>query len=259
MLLAIDSGNTNTVFAVFNDAGEIAGQWRAAAKTATTADELAVWLPQLMALENLDRDDIDEVIIATVVPENLFDLRTLSKKYFGCDALVVGDEGVQLGVEVHVDRPDEVGADRLVNTVSAHQTYGGPLIVVDFGTATTFDVVSEDGAYEGGVIAPGVNLSLEALHMAAAALPHVDITQPQRVVGTNTVACMQSGSFWGYVGLIKEITARIRAERDRPMKVIATGGLAPLFQQAEDLFDTYEDDLTMHGLTVIHSYNKENP
>ncbi len=129
--------------------------------------------------------------------------------------------------------------------------------MVDFGTATTFDVVDTDGAYIGGVIAPGVNLSLEALHMAAAALPHVDITQPQRVVGTNTVACMQSGIFWGYVGLIKEITARIRAERDRPMKVIATGGLAPLFQQAETLFDTFEDDLTMHGLTVIHRYNKE--
>ena len=126
MLLAIDSGNTNTVFAVFNDDGVIVGQWRAAAKTAKTADELAVWLRQLMALENLGRDDIDAVIIATVVPENLFDLRTLSKKYFDCTALVVGDEGVELGVEVHVDRPGEVGADRLVNTVSAHASYGGP-------------------------------------------------------------------------------------------------------------------------------------
>jgi type III pantothenate kinase len=130
--------------------------------------------------------------------------------------------------------------------------------VVDFGTATTFDVAASDGAYVGGVIAPGVNLSLEALHMAAAALPHVDITKPQRVVGTNTVACMQSGVFWGYVGLVKEICARIKAERDQTMKIIATGGLAPLFAQTEDLFDVIQDDLTMHGLTVIHKYNKEN-
>jgi len=129
--------------------------------------------------------------------------------------------------------------------------------VVDFGTATTFDVVAADGAYVGGVIAPGVNLSLEALHMAAAALPHVDIAKPQKVVGTNTVTCIQSGVFWGYVGLVKEICARIKAERDREMRIIATGGLAPLFQQSEDLFDRFEDDLTMHGLTVIHAYNKE--
>jgi type III pantothenate kinase len=130
--------------------------------------------------------------------------------------------------------------------------------VVDFGTAPNFDVVAEDGAYVGGVIAPGVNLSLEALHQGAAALPHVDISQPERVIGTNTVACIQSGVFWGYVGLIQGITTRIKAEYGRPMKVIGTGGLAPLFAQGELLFDTIEDDLTMHGLTVIHAYNTEN-
>ena len=171
MLLAIDSGNTNTVFAVFDTDGSLKGQWRAAAKTAKTADELAVWLRQLMALEHIDRNDIDQVIIATVVPGNLFDLRTLSEKYFHCKALVVGDADVSLGIEVRVDRPDEAGADRLVNAVSAHATYGGPLMVLDFGTATTFDLVAADGAYEGGVIAPGVNLSLEALQNAAARLP----------------------------------------------------------------------------------------
>ena len=159
--------------------------------------------------------------------------------------------------DVRVDTGTAVGPDRRVNTVAANDRYGGDTIVVDFDTATTFDVVGADGAYVGGVIAPGVNLSLEALHMAAAALPHVDISKPQRVVGTNTVACMQSGVFWGYVGLVKEITARIKAERDRPMRVIATGGLAPLFQQAEDLFDEIVDDLTMHGLSVIHNHNKE--
>jgi len=150
-----------------------------------------------------------------------------------------------------------VGPDRLVNTVAGHDLFGGNLIIVDFGTATTFDVVDADGAYIGGVIAPGVNLSLQALHQQAAALPHVDIAKPQAVIGTNTVACMQSGVFWGYVGLIKEICARIRAEHGKEMKVISTGGLAPLFQGAEKLFDAFEDDLTMHGLRLIHDHNQE--
>ncbi len=157
---------------------------------------------------------------------------------------------------MRVDEGTAVGPDRLVNTVAGYDIYGGDLIIVDFGTATTFDVVDEDGAYVGGVIAPGVNLSLEALHLAAAALPHVDITKPQRVVGTNTVACMQSGVFWGYVGLVREICSRIKAERERPMKVIATGGLAPLFQQADPLFDAFEEFLTMHGLVRIYNHNK---
>jgi type III pantothenate kinase len=144
-----------------------------------------------------------------------------------------------------------------VNTVAGFDRHAGDLIVVDFGTATTFDVVDIDGAYIGGVIAPGVNLSLEALHMAAAALPHVDVTKPASAIGTNTVACMQAGVYWGYIGLVEGIVRQIRAERERPMKVIATGGLAPLFQQGTELFDSVEDDLTMHGLVLIHRYNKE--
>ncbi len=160
-------------------------------------------------------------------------------------------------MDVRVDIGTQVGPDRLVNTVAGFDRYGGNLIVVDFGTATTFDVVDDDGAYIGGVIAPGVNLSLAALHQAAAALPHVDISKPQAVIGTNTVACMQSGVFWGYVGLVREICARIKAERDRPMQIISTGGLAPLFQQTEALFDRYDEDLTMHGLRIIHDYNTE--
>jgi type III pantothenate kinase len=156
-----------------------------------------------------------------------------------------------------VEAGTQVGPDRLVNTVAGYDRYGGDLIVVDFGTATTFDVVAGDGAYIGGVIAPGVNLSLQALHEAAAALPHIDVTRPDRVIGTNTVDCMKSGVFWGYVGLIDGICARIKAERGRAMTVIATGGLAPLFQQGDAGFDGVEKDLTMHGLTVIHAYNKE--
>ena len=153
---------------------------------------------------------------------------------------------------------DAVDATHRESIAGAFDRHGGNLIVVDFGTATTFDVVDDDGAYVGGLIAPGVNTSLEAIHMAAAALPHVDVTKPQKVIGTNTVACMQSGIFWGYVGLVKESCARIKAERDSEMKVIGTGGLAPLFSQGDVLFDEIEGDLTMHGLTVIHRYNKEH-
>jgi type III pantothenate kinase len=258
MLLAIDSGNTNTVFAIFDADGKIAAQWRAAAKTAKTADELAVWLRQLMALEDISRDDIDEVIIATVVPENLFDLRTLSEKYFNCTALVVGDDNVDIGIEIHVDRPGEVGADRLVNTVSAHETYGGPLIVVDFGTATTFDVVAANGAYEGGVIAPGVNLSLEALQRAAAKLPRIDIGRPARVIGTNTVSAMQSGIYYGYASMIEGVIARIREEKgNTDMPVIATGGLAKLYTAACPSIQETDNDLTLRGLFAINKRNRE--
>ncbi len=169
----------------------------------------------------------------------------------------MGRMDCQLPIAVRVDSGTAVGPDRLVNSVAGHNLFGGDLIIVDFGTATTFDVVDSDGAYIGGSIAPGVNLSLEALHQAAAALPHVDISKPHSVIGTNTVACMQSGVFWGYVGLVREICDRIKAEHALPMKVISTGGLAPLFQQSVHLFDAFEDELTMHGLTVIHQFNKE--
>ena len=256
MLLTVDCGNTNTVFAIW-DGTHFLASWRCATQHQRTADEYYTWLRTLMALNKVEVA-ITDVIVSSTVPRVVFNLRVLCDRYFATRPLVVGKPETCLPVDVRVDAGTQVGPDRLVNTVGGYDRHGGDLIVVDFGTATTFDVVDTDGAYVGGVIAPGANLSLEALHMAAAALPHVDITQPQRVVGTNTVACMQSGVFWGYVGLIKEITARIRAERDRPMKVISTGGLAPLFQQAEVLFDAFEDDLTMHGLTVIHRYNKEN-
>lgn len=257
MLLAIDSGNTNTVFAVFDTDGTLKGQWRAAAKTAKTADELAVWLRQLMALENIDRSNIDQVIIATVVPGNLFDLRTLSEKYFNCKALVVGDPGVSLGIEVRVDRPDEAGADRLVNAVSAHATYGGPLMVLDFGTATTFDLVAADGAYEGGVIAPGVNLSLEALQNAAARLPRIDIGRPAKVIGKNTISAMQSGIYFGYASMIEGLIGRIREEYGlATLRAIATGGLAPLFASACPSIECTDADLTLRGLFAINARNR---
>lgn len=256
MLLAVDCGNTNTVFSIWDGTSFIA-TWRTATDWQRTADQYYVWLSSLMSFQGIDVE-ITDMIISSTVPRVVFNLRVLGDRYFRTRPMVVGRPDCALPVEVRVDTGTAVGPDRLVNTVAGYDLFGGDLIMVDFGTATTFDVVATDGAYIGGVIAPGVNLSLEALHQAAAALPHVDISKPQAVIGTNTVSCMQSGVFWGYVGLVKEICARIKDERDCDMKVISTGGLAPLFQQSEALFDVFQDDLTMHGLTVIHRYNKDN-
>lgn len=255
MLLCIDTGNTNTVFAIY-DGPELVATWRASTSHQRTADQYYVWLVTLMKLQGLHAD-ISEVIISSTVPRVVFNLRVLADRYFHCRPLVVGKPDCLLPTQPRVDQGTTVGPDRLVNTAGAFDRYGGDLIVVDFGTATTFDVVAEDGAYVGGVIAPGVNLSLQALHEAAAALPHVDVTKPEKVIGTNTVACMQSGVFWGYVGLVRGICDQIKEEYDHPMKVVSTGGLAPLFEQGETLFDVFDEYLTIHGLQVIHKYNKD--
>ena len=256
MLLAIDCGNTNTVFAIW-DGDKFLCTLRTSTHHARTADAYFTWYSTLVKHYGIEAD-ITDVIISSTVPRVVFNLRVFADRFFNCRPMVVGKPECLLPTESRVDEGTIVGPDRLVNAAGAFDRHGGNLIVVDFGTATTFDVVGHDGAYVGGVIAPGVNLSLEALHMAAAALPHVDISKPQSVVGTNTVACMQSGVFWGYVGLVREICARIKAERESEMKIVGTGGLAPLFQQTEELFDLIEEDLTMHGLTVIHDYNKAN-
>ena len=256
MLLAIDCGNTNTVFSIW-DGAKFLATWRIATDHKRTADEYFVWLSSLMALTKVEAT-VTEAIISSTVPRVVYNLRVLCGRYFDCRPLVVGKPECLLPVAPRVDQGTTVGPDRLVNTVAGFDRHGGDLIVVDFGTATTFDVVDTDGAYVGGVIAPGVNLSLEALHMAAAALPHVDVSKPPKVIGTNTVACMQSGVYWGYVGLIEGIVREVRRERENPMKVIATGGLASLFAQGTELFYRVEDDLTMHGLVLINAYNKEN-
>ena len=255
MLLAIDCGNTNTVFSIW-DGEKFLCTLRTSTHHARTADAYFTWYSTLVKHFGIDAE-ITDVIISSTVPRVVFNLRVFTDRFFGCRPLVVGKPECRLPVAPRVDEGTQVGPDRLVNTAGAFDRHGGDLIVVDFGTATTFDVVEQDGAYVGGVIAPGVNLSLEALHTAAAALPHVDVTKPDHVIGTNTVDCMQSGVFWGYVGLINGICNKIKVEFGRPMKVISTGGLAPLFQQGHAMFDVFEDDLTMHGLTVIHSYNKE--
>ena len=257
MLLAIDCGNTNTVFSIWNGTQFIA-TWRIATDHTRTADEYFVWLSSLMMLTQT-KAQVTGAIISSTVPRVVFNLRVLCDRYFGCRPLVVGKPDCRLPVQPRVDQGTTVGPDRLVNTVAGFDRHGGDLVIVDFGTATTFDVVDTDGAYVGGVIAPGVNLSLEALHNAAAALPHIDVAKPDKVIGTNTVACMQSGVYWGYVGLVEGIVREVRRERDLPMKVIATGGLASLFAQGTALFHSIEDDLTMHGLVLINDHNKENP
>ena len=254
MLLAIDCGNTNTIFSIW-DGSEFISTWRTATDHQRTADQYFVWLSSLMSLQNI-KADISDVIISSTVPRVVFNLRVLSDRYFNTRPIVVGKPDCKVPIEVRVDAGTAVGPDRIVNSVAGYDLFGGNLIIVDFGTATTFDVVDKDGAYLGGVIAPGVNLSLQALHQMAAALPHVDIARPKEVIGTNTVACMQSGVFWGYIGLVKEICRKIIEEKQEVMKIIATGGLAPLLQSSDQLFEAVEDNLTMHGLRLIFDCNK---
>lgn len=257
MLLTIDAGNTNVVFAVF-DGEKLIGQWRISTDARRTADEYGVWLTQVLEHAGIAPEKITGAVLASVVPQALFDLRQLAKKYFHTELLVISDPRLSLktGITVKIDNPQEVGADRLVNAAAAWKRYKQALIVVDFGTATTFDVVSGKGEYIGGIIAPGVNLSLEALHLAAAKLPNVAIQPPEKVIGTNTVGAMQSGIYYGYAGLVGGITERIKKEYGSPMKVIATGGLAPLYAKACPVIEHLEPDLTIYGLKDIYEMNR---
>ena len=254
MFLAIDSGNTNTVFAVF-EGDDLRGEWRAETNAKRTADEYAVWLTQLMAIEDVKRQEVTGAIIACVVPAALFALVELCRRYFASEPLVVGEEGVDIGLDVLVDRPEEVGADRLVSALAAHERYPGPLILIDFGTATTFDVIDGDGSYRGGVIAPGVNLSVEALYRAAAKLPRIGINRPATVIGKATVPAMESGVYWGYVALIEGLVERIAGEFGAKPTVVATGGLAPLFADATDSIDHLDTALTLRGLAMVYRRN----
>ncbi len=256
MLLAIDVGNTNTVFALYDGEG-LQAEWRLQTEGGRTADEYFVWLSRLLDHIGVAPALIDGIVIASVAPATLFNLRRLADLYFHCRPIIVGEAGVDLGVSVKTDRPSEVGADRVVNALAAYQTYGPDLIIVDFGTATTFDVVDEEGAYIGGVIAPGPNASMEALVQATSKLPRIDIAKPQQVIGADTVPAMQSGVYWGYVGLIDGICRRIRAERERKMTVIATGGLASLFADGAETIDHVDPDLTLRGLLEIYRRNAD--
>ncbi len=252
MLLAIDAGNTNVVFALVRE-GSIIARWRIATEARRTADEYAVWLSQLLQLEGHDRKDITGVIIATVVPRALHNLQTLARKYFNSEPLIAGQPPVEWGIEIDVKEPSSLGADRAVNTIAAHALFPGDLIVIDFGTATTFEVVDYTGAYKGGIICPGINLSLDALVTAAAKLPRIAIEAPAdtSVIGRDTISQMHIGIYWGYIGMLEGLVARIKAEVGRPVKVIATGGLATLFEKQTDVFDAVEPDLTIQGLAML--------
>ncbi len=254
MLLVIDAGNTNIVFAV-HDGTEWRGTWRVATQSQRTSDEYGVWLEALIKRVGIKAGDIDGAVIGTVVPAARYHLRKLCRDWFNVEP-IIAQAGLDWGFEIKVDNPSEVGADRLLNALAAHNHYRGPLVVIDFGTATTFDVVDRNGAYLGGAIAPGINLSIEALHQAAAQLPRIGIGRPQSVIGTSTIPAMRSGIYWGYVGLIEGLLARIETEFGEPLKAIATGGLAPLFAEGTAKLTTIDPDLTLDGLRLLSLRNK---
>lgn len=251
-ILVVDLGNTNIVLGVYSG-DELVSSWRLATARDRTADEYGILARQFVA--DSIQSSLDGVIVASVVPPLNTAMTVMIQKYFGVDPLFV-EPGVKTGIAIHVDNPLEVGADRIVNCAAAHHVWGGPTVIVDFGTATTFDVVTANAEYVGGVIAPGLNISAEALFARAARLPRVDIRQPEHVVGTNTVVNMQSGIYYGYLGLVDGILSRIRREVNGIQRVVATGGLATLFEGESEHIDEVDPELTMKGLKLIYDRNR---
>ena len=252
MLLVADVGNTNVVFALY-EGREIKARWRIATDPRRTGDEYAVWLMQLLELEGLGRQDIDQIIVGTVVPRAIHNLTVLAEKYFDITPLVAGQGTACWNFQIDVDNPRSLGADRALNALAAHAKFDGDLIIVDFGTATTFDAIDFNGAYKGGIIAPGINLSLDALVGKTAMLPRIAIEAPRSrsVIGTNTEDQMLVGVFWGYVAMMEGLIGRMKAEIGRDLTVVATGGLAILFDQHTDAFDAVDADLTLDGLAIL--------
>ena len=259
MILAVDVGNTNLVFALVGG-GEIKARWRIATDPRRTADEYAVWLHQLLELEGYAKADVEAVIIGTVVPRSLHNLEVLASKYFHVEPVIAGQGAAAWPLKLDVDEPHNVGADRALNAIAAHAKHKGDLIVIDFGTATTFDVVDYSGAYKGGIIAPGINLSLDALVNAAAKLPRIAIEAPEgkSVIGRTTEEQMHIGIYWGYIAMMEGLVERLKAEIGRPVKVIATGGLAALFDQHTAIFDALESDLTIQGLAMLFARSQRS-
>lgn len=262
MLLTIDCGNTNTVFALYdvdkihdaNSPPPLLGMWRSQTNAARTADEYLAFFSQHLELKKLDLAAITLAIISSVVPDANFALNRFCEHGLGIPSKLVGKDILpgDLGLMIKIDKPQELGADRIVNALAVNQFYGAGAIVVDFGTATSFDVIADDGAFLGGVIAPGVNLSLSALHVAAAKLPKISIAEPPHAIGTNTVHAMQSGIFYGYIGLVEGLLNRLKSELTFTPKIIATGGLAPLYAPHIPLIETCDEELTIKGLLSIY-------
>jgi len=254
MLLVIDVGNSNTVLGIYQG-NELKQDWRVGTDKNRTVDEYAMLINNLFSLSGLKFTDLDDVIISCVVPPMLNTLERLCQQYFNLDAYVVGP-GIKTGMPIQYDNPREVGADRIVNAVAAYEKCKCGLVVVDFGTATTFDVISADGAYQGGAIAPGVGISADALFARASKLPRVEFARPPQIVAKNTVNSMQAGIFFGYVGLVEGIVGRMQKELDGAAKVVATGGLAAPIAEATDSIDQVEPFLTLEGLRILYQRNR---
>lgn len=251
-LLVVDVGNTNIVLGIYRGS-ELVNSWRLATARERTADEYGILTKQLIG-NSLD-GDLEGAIVSSVVPPLNPSVTWMIEKYFGTEPLFV-EPGVKTGIAIHVDNPQEVGADRIVNCVAAFEAYGGPTVIVDFGTATTFDLVTANAEYVGGVIAPGLTISSEALFARAARLPRVDIKRPPHVIGTNTIVNMQSGIYFGYLALVDGILERIKSEVPGIRKVVATGGLATLFQHDSQHIDEIDSELTLKGLKIIYDRNR---
>lgn len=254
MLLAIDIGNTDTTLGVF-DGEELRATWHMATGIHRMPDEYAALLLNLLHHQGLDIPDIKDVALCSVVPPLIATFVELFQRYFHISPLVVG-AGVKTGVRIRMDNPREVGADRIANAAAAHHLYGGPIIITDLGTATTFDTVSKEGDYLGGAIAPGIVTAAEALFTRTAMLPRVELARPKHVIGTNTIAAMQSGIVFGYVGLIEGMVARIQQELGERAKVVATGGFAKLIAKETAVIDVVNPNLTLIGLRLIYLMNK---
>ena len=253
MLLAIDSGNTNTVFALF-EGSVLRESWRIMTNPRRTADEFAMILHQFLTLSHIPIEKIIHAVIGNVVPETLSSLRDFCQRYLNLvrEPIEIGSPEVDPGIVLALDYPQEIGADRVANAVGVRERHGVPAIVVDFGTATNLDVVDAQGRYIGGVIAPGMQASIEALHRAAAKLPRVEVAPPRDVIGQSTVDAMRSGAFWGHLGMVEGLIQRIHGELGCAARVIALGGLAPSFVNDSALIDRHDPDLTLHGLRLIY-------
>lgn len=250
-LLVLDVGNTNVVLGIYQD-DKLISSWRLATARDRTADEYGILTRQL--LNGVVLGPLDGAIIGSVVPPLNGPMAQMVRQYFGVEPVFV-EPGIKTGIAIHVDNPQEVGADRIINCVAAFDEFGGPTIIVDFGTATTFDLVTANGEYVGGVIAPGLTISSEALFARAARLPRVDIRRPPTVIGTNTVVNMQSGIFFGYLSLVDGLLARMKKEIGDVKRVIATGGLAVLFKEDSEYIDLVDPELTLKGLKIIYDRN----